>query len=652
MKGSSSAIDIESEARNLPPFASYAQAVRMLMPLARKVVFHDHQGHSLWTSDGLEEAELSMQVQLLITRFTHADPREHHLHAHSDLPEPVHVFPIRSARNELIGAMAVQFDELPASAAYRQYATVQRMLGPLLDILRHGWHRSPMITVAPTPAPTVRTTAMRIEQEQPRSTAVASITIEEQPTPVQRLPDQLPVTLPATLRRLLITATQTLDAAFGTIMLPGHSFQLDHRLSEDESDLSVNAAVTVARTQLLRWMTVRNEPLIVNSQRASTTQCANYKLLAWPIRSDKGLLQALLIVFRRRHANNFVAADLNALEQITAQLPAATLFELEQLQATRTLVLRHEPTATQILPATSTHTSPATASRAMNAPMPAVTEDVVAPGAPTMNPATADDDPQIPLIIGLPLRSLAQRLRSALTHNAFELHVQRIAPLHNYHRPERFEVLLRMPDKYGLLTPAAFMSTAEASGLQPELDLWVTHRVVQVLRKDKILGRSQHRELCVNLSAASLESSHFIERLLDHLHDSPLLPGQLVFEIAERIAIEHPQALQRLSKQLCDAGCRIALDNCRVGTEIFDLLPQWSIDCIKVDGSLTRLMSAHIPTNLLVRSLVQRATEYGIESVAEQVESQQVCNSLLGAGIDYAQGFHLEPPEPLARQFC
>src|SRR5690349_15387057 len=104
MKRNSAAMKVSQDQGSNKPFASYAQLVRMLMPLARKVAFHDERGRVLWVSDGIEEAELSMQAQLLIARYMNDDPRERDLNAHSSLPEPVHVFPIRDGSNELLGA--------------------------------------------------------------------------------------------------------------------------------------------------------------------------------------------------------------------------------------------------------------------------------------------------------------------------------------------------------------------------------------------------------------------------------------------------------------------------------------------------------------------------------------------------------------------
>jgi EAL domain-containing protein (putative c-di-GMP-specific phosphodiesterase class I) len=245
---------------------------------------------------------------------------------------------------------------------------------------------------------------------------------------------------------------------------------------------------------------------------------------------------------------------------------------------------------------------------------------------------------------------LTERVRTALSNDGFELYAQRITPLRGYNWPERFEVLLRMPDKYGLQTPAAFMAAAASGNLLPAVDLWVVRHTLNMLRHNNRLGRNS-RELSVNLSAASLADVTFIEQALAEIRSSNIKPGQLGFEVSESIAIHHQQPLRRLAEQLQAVGCRMTLDNCRIGLEIFDLLSQSAIKCIKIDGSIVRDSGISSSTHALIESMVQRATECGIESVAEHVESQLVCSAIISTGFDYAQGYHLEAPAPLAKLF-
>lgn len=636
----------------MPPFASYAQTVRMLMPLARRVAFHDERGRVLWVSDGIEEAELTMQAQLLISRYVNDDPFERHLHAHSDLPEPVHVFPIRDISGVVVGAVALQFDALPPHAAYRSYATVQRMLAPLLDILQHGWRadaqaKAKALHWQPSPEIAQASVAAAVVTASPPALPPTSLTNNVSARQRQQSPERAraaPTALPAVLRHVLVEAVEATAASFGTIALPGHPFSFNHRRGEDESDLNVSVVADEARLKLLQWMSAHNQPVIINEPDASQPQFINYRVLAWPIRVDAGPLLGLVVLFRRRQEPEFVADELRALEQITAQIPDAVLAELQRIHTTRTLALHYSARPNTPSPIARTMEKPK--------PVPVQEPEVVALLVPErVDEEDLDEvDGVPPAVIGAPLPSLTERVRTALSKDGFELYAQRITPLHDYSCPERFEVLLRMPDKYGLQTPAAFMAAAESGNLLPALDLWVVRHTLSLLRLNNRLG-SGTRELSVNLSAASLSDEAFIEQALAEIRRSKIKPGQLGFEVSESVAIHHLQPLRRLAEQLQAIGCRMTLDNCRMGVEIFDLLSQSAINCIKIDGSIVRDSGLSPSANALIESMVRRASECGIESVAEQVESHLVCSTIIRAGIDYAQGYHLEAPAPLAKLF-
>ena len=76
-----------------------------------------------------------------------------------------------------------------------------------------------------------------------------------------------------------------------------------------------------------------------------------------------------------------------------------------------------------------------------------------------------------------------ERIRLALRQNAFDLYAQRIAPLRDAQRPQRYEVLLRMNDGKALYTPQAFFGAAEAHELMPELDHWVIRELMSALKQ-------------------------------------------------------------------------------------------------------------------------------------------------------------------------
>ena len=611
----SSKPQLRAQARPLEgtlPFASYAQIVRMLLPLTEKISFYDAAGNALWISDGLEEPELRLHVENLLARY--ADYAEDVIPADdsaSDQAQPTYVFPIRDQSRLLVGALVIVFRDLPANATYRRLETVERLLGPLLEVLSHGWRAAP---AAPEPAPML-------------TAAVSELTRSVEPG------DSTP--LPALLRRTLANSTHHLQCSFGAFVVTERPFTLSHRASPDDSDLAMTAAIEAVREPMLKLMQVRSEPLIVNSAAPSgRDSIAPYKFLVLPLRSASNRLAALVLLFRSKQARDFTRADVTELTQILSRLAPQTLAELAGEPPPP--IVRPRPAAPP----------PPTLTRPVAQRVSTPTKIIIPPPRPTRSSAP------VPLVITPDAKpTMEDRIRAALRDGSFDLFAQRISPLRNQQRPARFEVLVRMQDANVLRPPASFFEAAQASTLMPDLDRWVIRSLLTTLRNNAALVRSGGWEFCINIAAQSLIADRFSEFIVAEVCRSSIPAGLLVFEISECDALEHQYALEFLGARLRDVGCRIALDNCRAGLTTFGPLHKWPVSCVKIDGSLIRNISNSTRSESLVRAVAQLATSMGIETVAERVESASLCDKLLDMGIDYAQGFHFGQPQPLATLF-
>jgi EAL domain-containing protein (putative c-di-GMP-specific phosphodiesterase class I) len=618
------------------PFASYAQVLRMLMPPAHRVGFYDAKGHALWVSDGVEEPEFRMHLDLVLARFAANRPEEMAgPYSATEQPEPIYVFPIRDSAGNLLGAVGLLCRSLPEGTAYRRPEHVDRLLAPLLDIVSHGWR-----TQVEPPQPPVLV----------REIKATNPIIAPAPAPPADAP------LPALLRRTLALATRSLNGAFGTVIAAARPFTLTHRVSPDESDLAIDAAIDNVRTSVLRYMSVRTGPLVSNitgtglvrTDLAGTgrAQQLPYKLLALPLRTESSQLAAALVVFRARNAPDFTGDEVASLAKIAAQVPANLLRELI-------------PSAVTVAPAIQ----PAAATSANPEHLPEATAATTKapPEASKLAPATPEQPPSIkanptPLkIVQLAAAHSAmtmdERVRAALREDNFDLYVQKISPLRDTRRAARYEVLLRMTDGTQLYAPQTFFAAAEANELMPELDQWVIRELMSTLRKRAAALRTNFWEFSINIAAQTLLTDQFSEYVLQELRSSAIPAGLLVFEVAESDAIEHQYSLSILAKRLHEAGCRLALDNCRAGLRTFDSVHKWPVSCLKIDGSLIRNIVTNYRYETQVRAVAEMAREMRIETVAECVESEGIRERLIGMGVDYAQGFHFGKPQPLRTLF-
>ena len=81
----------------------------------------------------------------------------------------------------------------------------------------------------------------------------------------------------------------------------------------------------------------------------------------------------------------------------------------------------------------------------------------------------------------------------------------------------------------------------------------------------------------------------------------------------------------------------------------FEPLRQLTLDFIKIDGRIIANMLTN-PTELAkVKAIVKVSQNIGMRTIAEFVESDEILAKLREIGIDYAQGFGISKPGPLAQ---
>lgn len=629
------------------PFASYAQIVRMLVPPAERISFYDDHCEALWINDGVEEPDFRMHVEVSIARARQARPalgdRAKPAASAEHTDHPSFVFAIRNPQGVVAGALGIQCRDLPAGARYRSADAVERILAPLLEIMGHAW---PAIEHPAAPANNARETGTR-----QAATAAAQI--------------QSSMPAPALLRKSLLLATELIDCAFGAVVLPDRPFTLSQRVSPDESDLNINSAIDTVRGHVLRWLQVRDEPLVVNSAATSrSAQQLPYKLLALPVRDSAKRVVALLMLFRNARSRDFVGVDVDELAQIAARIPAESVASLTptppstpapaRAPAAVTKASNPAPVAAAKAPIAMAAPPPVAASPAQ-APVPARAEPPILTSSEPVKARAASKipGPIVSAALAAPASMLPMdaRVRAALRESAFDLYAQPISSLKESSQAPRFEVLLRMREGSQLHTPATFFNAAENSKLLPELDCWVIGALLKTLRKRAVTVRTSGLEFSINIAGQSLATEQFSEFIIAEVLRSAIPASLLVFEISERTALEHEDAMEVLSARLRDVGCRIALDNCRSGLGTLDPLNKWPVSRVKIDGSLIRNVTISQRSASQVRAVAQIAAERGIETVAEGVENQSIQDRLLDLGIDYAQGFHLGKPAPLMTLF-
>ncbi len=243
----------------------------------------------------------------------------------------------------------------------------------------------------------------------------------------------------------------------------------------------------------------------------------------------------------------------------------------------------------------------------------------------------------------------AGRITRALDDGRFVLFQQPVVALDKAEsdHASHCEVLIRMKDNDGIISPDSFIPAAERYNLMPAIDRWVVTQVFRMQRQASDDGQV----VAINLSGTSLADEGLLRYVLDAADKYQVDLSRVCFEITETAAIGNLHKATQFIKELKARGCRFSLDDFGSGLSSFSYLKNLSVDYIKIDGSFVVDMLNDPVDRAMVKAIVSVGHIMGIQVIAEWVENQETLELLREMGVDYAQGFHLGRPEAIQQTF-
>lgn len=242
--------------------------------------------------------------------------------------------------------------------------------------------------------------------------------------------------------------------------------------------------------------------------------------------------------------------------------------------------------------------------------------------------------------------SLSQ-ISEALGAGRLELHAQLIVAL----RPglvDYAEVLVRMRgEDDSLIPPGRFIPAAERYGLIPLIDRWVIEHSFMQLREWQDAGK-EPLKLNLNLSGLTLADPGLTEFIQHALEKYAVAPATVGFEITESCAIAQLDRALAFFAFCKEIGFSLALDDFGSGLSSFGYLKRFKVQTIKIDGMFVRNADHDMDDCAVIESIVRLSHLRSLHTVAEFVTSPAVLAVVRKLGVDYAQGYALHIPEPLA----
>lgn len=202
-----------------------------------------------------------------------------------------------------------------------------------------------------------------------------------------------------------------------------------------------------------------------------------------------------------------------------------------------------------------------------------------------------------------------------------------------------YEALLRLVNQSGKISSAGpLIPVAEKMGLIDIIDTMVMEMVIQELRT------CPNVSLAFNVSNMTTEDSVWLDHLGRLLKETPEIAPRLIVEITETAALRDLRRTAFFVASLQSMGCQVALDDFGSGYTSFRQLKALSVDMVKIDGVFIKDLAQSADNQFFVKTLLDFAQGFGLQTVAEFVENGEITKILMEMGVDYMQGYYFGKP--------
>ncbi len=236
-------------------------------------------------------------------------------------------------------------------------------------------------------------------------------------------------------------------------------------------------------------------------------------------------------------------------------------------------------------------------------------------------------------------------LKKALIKEEFILYYQPIISL-STQELIGFEALVRWNHpQEGLIPPIEFISLAEETGLIIDLGNWVfleACRQAQVWKKQ--YEKAASLKISINLSGHQINEVNLVENIDRICNLTQLDPKFIRMEITENILIKNHQIINDLFQQIKERKIQICIDDFGTGYSSLSYLHNFELDILKIDKSFIQRNLNELKTIKILKTIIDVAYNFGMDVVAEGIETEQQSKILQDLGCKLGQGYFFGHP--------
>lgn len=236
-------------------------------------------------------------------------------------------------------------------------------------------------------------------------------------------------------------------------------------------------------------------------------------------------------------------------------------------------------------------------------------------------------------------------LRRAIERQEFELRYQPIIELSNQ-KIMGFEALVRWkhPEK-GLISPHKFIPVAEETGLIIPLSNWILNQGCQQMYQwQKISDFSQNLIISINLSVKQFLEENLVEKIVKTMQNLGMDNHCLKLEITESCLVKNSEEVRSILNQLKALGIKLSMDDFGTGYSSLSYLHRFPFDTLKIDRSFIKDIVKKSDKLRLTQTIINLANDFGMEVIAEGIETKEQWEQLKQLGCHYGQGYYFAKP--------
>jgi EAL domain-containing protein (putative c-di-GMP-specific phosphodiesterase class I) len=242
--------------------------------------------------------------------------------------------------------------------------------------------------------------------------------------------------------------------------------------------------------------------------------------------------------------------------------------------------------------------------------------------------------------------ALEADLRHAVPDGQLHLHYQ--LQVDDNLKPLGAEALVRWihPVK-GMVSPMQFIPIAEESSLILDIGGWVLDTACAQLALWSEHAHTRVLTLAVNVSAQQFKQPGFVEHIAALLLVYRVNPARLKLELTESVVLSDLNDVVAKMHALKTLGVSLSMDDFGTGYSSLSYLKKLPLDQIKIDQSFVRDMTIDQNDEAMVHAIIGMAKNFGLNVIAEGVETDSQLNLLKHLGCLVYQGYLFSKPVPI-----